>query len=144
MYFMYVDECKSPDTEIVSMTAMLVQSDQYSDIRKAFYACLDRFFYPHGFEMLRSLPELKGSKFLPGYDDDQKINLMSNLVDIVVQEELTLLRAGYRKNSSLEEKLNKVESRLQFCWFSLVEGVRKIIGDSLVVPVLDSHDNYLR
>ena len=60
MRFMYLDECKSPETDIVSLTAIVVDESKYIGFRRALHQSLKQFITPEA-NTFCTPPDVHGS-----------------------------------------------------------------------------------
>ena len=158
--FLFIDECVSTDTSIVSMTGVLIPISRYSAIESRFYEALNWIIQPdrqtinvppelHGSHLLRLSPEkLKGLGLdIEKISDERKIQTVGKIVDIVLEYELPIVRTGYywseeyKKRNQWNDKEYK-NFLLGTCNMNLQRTFK--LSDQKLIFCLDSSDKYFQ
>lgn len=139
MRFMYMDECKSTHTNIVSLTAIVVDECKYSNFREGIYRCMQGYIRPEpGQNVYSSAPELHGSKLLPDVnDDDEKIGLFRSLAKVLSRTKSRIYRCGYYRDGSYPKAIQGDNALLSLAFFGIQNQAVKEYSDQLLLPVMD-------
>lgn len=137
--FAFFDESVNQALDTASLTAVLVPSEKYVQVRDAVLRI--------AFEVQAAPPntvplpiELHGSEMLKrveGVSDDDRILVFEKLVNVVVSNQLEVVSVGYTNWSELgflrqhDDKLHSLN------FFGILTGLQPVLAEGLVVPVVD-------
>lgn len=137
MRLMYMDECKSPDTKIVSLTAMVVDEQDYVPLRKGLFRSLAQYIKPAN-NVYSNPPELHGSRLLRDIaDDDEKFKVVEQVFRAVADTGARLYRCGYYMSDNLPDTLRNEVALLGAAYFGMQCMTQPEFSDQIVMPIMD-------
>lgn len=142
-----MDDCYSKETQISSITGLLVPLNVYADTRSRFYQVTPRIesLLPDGrkFNDIRP-PELHSSEFLkelPNADDNLRFHTWEAIVELVLSQELEVYRCGYYITKKVRKWVSGfgTDDKLRdLCWASLISMLEMKLEQEVIIPVMDS------
>ena len=96
--FLFLDDCHSSDTNISSLTGLLIPVDTYSSLRSEFYAMMLNTVYQGKKFIDPDLPELKASNLLriyEGANDELRFHVFEEAVRLVACHHVDIFRVGH-------------------------------------------------
>ena len=143
MRLMYMDECKSQDTGIVSLTAMVVDEQDYVPLRKALFSSLAPYIQPAE-NVFANPPEIHGNDLLRDIEsDDEKFKIVEQLFRAVANTGVRLYRCGYHRSEDLPDVLKNEEALLSLAYFGIQLMTQPEFSDQVVVPIMDGIDQQI-
>lgn len=140
MKLMYMDECKSDHTNVVSLTAIVVDESRYRFYRESIYKVLSRWIAPHE-NTYAHPPELHGSDFLPAAESDEiRIETALEIYKVVQESRARIYRCGYHREPKLPGKAGSDASLLQLAFFGIQARTDSERDEALVLPIMDGVD----
>lgn len=140
MKLMYMDECKSEHTNVVSLTAIMVDESRYRFYRESIYKALSRWIAPHE-NTYAHPPELHGSNFLPAAESDEiRIETALEIYKAVRDCEAKIYRCGYYREPKLAGQAGSDASLLQLAFFGIQARTASERDEALVLPIMDGID----
>jgi hypothetical protein len=138
------ESCSEPidnqNTVISSLTGVLVPTHNYAELRTKFYVLLDWSIKPEPNVINMAVPELHGSKLLPGEDDEKKLNILERVVDLVLGNHLEIYRVGYYITKTIRKTFKGDEALLGMLWLEILNSLRPKIENEMIIPVMDGFD----
>jgi len=132
-----MDECKSQDTGIVSLTAMVVDEQDYVPLRKELFCSLDSYIHPAE-NTYASPPEVHGSDFLRSIaTDDEKFKIAEQMFQAVANTGVRIYRCGYYMSDNLPDGLRNETALLSVAYFGIQCMVQPEFSDQIVIPIMD-------
>ncbi|HEU0078453.1 MAG TPA: hypothetical protein VFQ76_12425 [Longimicrobiaceae bacterium] len=146
--FLFLDECQSDlvdraGTHISSLTGLLVPAASYAELRTRFYGVLGWAVQPGPGVIDLSPPELHGRDLLRGEDDERKLAVLSEMVDLVVDGGIRIYRVGYYITRQVKSVFAADPKLLGLCWNGVLVVLQPVLARQAVVPVMDMGDRDL-
>ena len=137
--FLFMDDSFCHEkTKVSALVGLLVPLGQYETLRNGFYSVFLPFIRPGG-DVVARPPQLHGVE-LPGDTDEEKLRVVSEVVDLIVSKKIRIYRIGYYITKWLEEHL-KDDKRLHgICWSSMMHMLKPELAKQLLIPVMDGID----
>jgi hypothetical protein len=140
MKLMYMDECKSTDTDVVSLTAIVVDESSYREYRENIYRTLSRWIVPCE-NTFACVPEIHGSRFLPGAESDKiRIETAVEIFAAVRKSAARIYRCGYYRDPNLPAGMRSDASLLQLAFLSIQMLTTHEREGTLILPIMDGVD----
>lgn len=142
MRLMYMDECKAyQHTGIVSLTAMVVDEQDYVPLRKALFRSLGPYIRTAE-NTYASPPELHGNSLLREIDDnDEKFKVLEKVFRAVADTSVRLYRCGYYMSDNLPDLLRNEKALLDAAYFGIQCMTQPEFSDQIVMPIMDGVDS---
>lgn len=136
MRFMYLDECKDRSTNAVSLTALVIDDRLYNEFRDCFFRSLETIIHPKE-NTFCSIPELHGSKFLPGARDEERISIQRTIFSVIEKIGARIYRCGYYRDGSFPPEMGADDSLLSLAFLGIQFQAQKEFEDELILPIMD-------
>ena len=136
MRLMYLDECKDNSTNAVSLTALIIDELSYLELRELFFKSLKELvcIEPNTYG---SIPELHGSKFLPGVTDLERTQIQKNIFKAIKEVEARIYRCGYYRNSEFPPGMDSDNSLLSLAFLGIQFQTQVEYEKELILPIMD-------
>ncbi len=141
---LFLDESFCNATNITSVTGLRVPLQKFEEVQLAFRKQLK---YRLGLDqdmLFTRLPHLHGSSMLEKHDqvtDDLKLAVFSDVVDLVLNAELSLYRVGYYVSSTFRKIAGRSETGEEmgqgFAWTDIVRYLEPYLENNYVIPIMD-------
>lgn len=149
--FLFIDESFSDQTEVTSLTGLLVPVKDYASLRAQFYAMILNVLFPEQDMLLTGkslLPELHARALLKdheGASDEKRILLSERVVDLVIANRLEVYRVGYFRTRKLREIFKRFgDANLQgLCFQRLLFRLQDKLATEMIIPVMDGFDSLM-
>lgn len=140
MKLMYMDECKSEHTNVVSLTAVVIDESSYRFYRESIYQALSQWISPDE-NTFADPPELHGSDFLPAAESDAiRITTAQEIYKVVRESGARIYRCGYYRDPELPNRFKSDASLLQLAFFGIQASTQSERNETLVLPIMDGVD----
>jgi hypothetical protein len=135
---LFIDDSFCEKTRISAMVGLLVPLSDYVQLRAGFYGVVGPFIRPEPGHIARP-PEIHGFN-LPGDTDEEKLRVVTGIVDLVVNSRMKVFRVGYYVTDVLQERFSTDGRLKQNCVASLRFMIKAELKKQLVIPVMDGID----
>lgn len=140
MRLMFMDECKSRDTGIVSLTALIVDEHEYASLRQALFGSLGQFVRPRP-DNYGIPPEIHGSDFLREVENDEvRFEVVRGVFEAVANTDSRIYRCGYYYDENLPEGLGSDHGLLGLAYLGIQFMTQPEFEDQILVPIMDGVD----
>ena len=139
--FLFMDESYNPDIKppISSLTGILVPLEKYPTLRSKFYEALNFEIEQDKGIINLSPPALHFSNLLRHHENDEvRFNVLSSLVNLVVDNQLEMFRVGYYITKNIEKTFEDDKRLIGLCWFGMLSMLQSKLETEMVVPVMDA------
>ena len=137
-------------TEIASLTGLRVPVEKVEIVRLAFAEMLlNRLNLKRNGCIETHLPPLHGKELLknqPGVDDQLRLAIFQDIVNIVLDAKLSIHRDGIYVSDELHQLYKDPTERFayQFAWFRIIETLGPLLKSNYIIPVMDRTDDEVR
>ena len=143
--FLFLDETLNDRVpiNITSVTGLLVPVAKFPKVRDAFTRIVADKDEKKDNRIDINPESLKYSNLLPSYDNKIKYSVVSNLVDLIVEERILIYRVGYylKKDFLATFKLDTLAKQAAFCYSNLCFALQPLLKNSIVIPIFDAGFN---
>lgn len=151
-YFAYIDESVTPEIDTASLTALVVPLDKSILVRRSFY----KIIYEICERVDRSNPKSVGTPILHGknflrndgkenkhidlssIDDDFRVHVFTQLVRLIAENELMVVRLGYNNMTEINSFSTRKDINLyDLNWHCLSGALSNLFRNGSLIPVMD-------
>ncbi len=135
--FLFIDESKIKinTVDFYSLTAILINSEVYDDIRSDFHSIFKHYYYPTENILYFGFPELHFNNLLPEHGNDVKISVLEQLTELLMIYKVKIYRIGMKDNPAFN---NNSTFHYATCWLYMEFLTSDIRKDTLIIPVFDA------
>lgn len=138
--FLFIDETINKDVAfpLTSLTALLVPTEKYEEVRASFYDAIRSQFNPKDNVIVPNPPELHFNNFLPSSPDEDKFKILEALVQLIGRLNIQIFRVGYYSTPLLRSKFITDPYLIGLCWSGIISVTTASRKDRMLIPVLDA------
>jgi len=134
-----MDESSSADTDVASLTGILIPVEKAGHIRDAMCKFLRELQSVPPNE-IRALPELHGRAMFRNMDwatDEHRLRAFEHVVAMVNASRLEVIRVAYSNHRQLRDALRPDDRLHRLCFFGIVMWLQKYLANGYVLPIMD-------
>ena len=137
-------------TQVAALTGLRVPVEKLENVRLAFAEMLlNRLKLKRDDHITTHLPPLHGSAFLKDrtdVDDELRLQIFKDVVDIVTNSQLSIHRVGIFVSDEAKKLHKDSTERFAYslAWFQMIDTLESYLRSNYLIPVMDRTDDVFR